>query len=367
MSLSIVRRLPGTVTLFALAALAACGDDTPTGGQPTFLDGTEQNPQIGIVVSGRTKAITMFQLGAPLTQQQIALGASDAITVTGAAVRGHRMAVPLGNAASVAVLDLASTRLERAFTFAAGNTTGVAWVDDNTVLAANLIDDYIGRFRLDQSGTQIVDTTHVTPAPTAIVVANDRAYVISGNLDANYTPLGNGVVSVVDPATMRVTGTVAVGQNPQAGAFGPDGKLYVVNTGNYGDIAGTVSVINPQSLAVEATATGFGSGPGSIVIDDDGLAYISSYSYGTIVWNTATRQFVRGPEQPLCARTAAGACRGAADAAVASDGSVHQAHYGSSSTPSYVFRYASRAGSFALQDSVTAGNGPLWIDVRSFR
>jgi hypothetical protein len=366
-----LRRPTVLAAALAAVALAACSDEPAGLDATSFLYGTASDPQVGVVLNGFARTLTLFHAGAPAEQRQIALGASEAITPTGAALRGRRLAVPTGNAASVAIVDLQGARVERVFTFASGNATGAAWVDDATVVAANLIGDYVGRIRLGQSGTAITDTAHVAPAPTAVVVAGGRALVVSGNLDDAFVPLGNGVVSAVDPQTMRVAGTVAVGRNPQAAALGPDGKLYVVNTGDYTAATSSISIVNPQTLQVEATVTGFGAGPGAIAIGADGLAYVSSYAYGTVVWNTATRQFVRGPANPLCAPLAPSTglgCRGAAHATAGPDGTVYQAYLGSSTDPGRVFAYRRQAGgTYAAPETITAGTGPLWLDVRAYR
>jgi len=361
------RRLP--LTLAAAALLAGCdgSSDGPFAGGSTFLAGTSADPAIGVVLNGFSRSITLFHAAEPTTQHQIALGSSEAITPTGAAVRGRRLVVPLGNAASVAVVNLATESVERVFTFAGGNATGAEWVSDDTIIAANLLGDYVGRLRLSQGGAAITDTVHVAPAPTVVAVAGGRVLVVSGNLDDDFAPLGNGIVSAVDPQTMRVTGTVSVGPNPQAAAVGPDGKLYVVNTGDYFAVQGSLSIVNPQTLIVEATVPGFGLGPGAITIGADGLAYVSSYLYGTVVWNTATRQFVRGPADPLCTPAPGAGCRGAAHASAGPDGTVYQAYLGSQTDAPRVFAYRRQSGGYAAAEEITVGTGPLWVDVRSYR
>ena len=241
-------------------------------------------------------------------------------------------------------------------------------MDDNTALAANLIDDYVGKFTLDQAEPEITDTVQVPPAPTAIVMAAGRAFVVSGNLDETFTPLGNGLVTVIDPATMAAVDTIeSGGTNSSAAALGPDGLIYVVNTGDF--VAdGSVTVIDPATLEVVDTYAGFGPGPGAISIDAEGRAYVSSFSTGTVVWDTETQTFLRDPADPVCARLtqAAGTpCRGAADAAAASDGSIYQTFFGSASEslPPYVFVYSP---AHELVDSISAGVGPAAIQIRSF-
>jgi hypothetical protein len=132
----------------------------------------------------------------------------------------------------------------------------------------------------------------------------------------------------------------------------------VVNTGDYGGNNGTLSVINLGTNAVETTVPGFGDAPITINIDPQGRAFISSFSYGTIVWSTTASAFVRDPGNPLCAPVTGGACRGAADATVAPNGDVYQAFFGSAaqSLPAYYFVYD--GSTLALTDSVNVPIGP---------
>ena len=77
----------------------------------------------------------------------------------------------------------------------------------------------------------------------------------SGTL-AYVTNYGGGTVSVINPSTGTVTGTITVGSEPVSVAFNPSGTLaYVTNLGG-----GTVSVINPSTGLVTGTIT-VGSSP----------------------------------------------------------------------------------------------------------
>lgn len=354
--------------LLLTAILAGCGGDN-IAPKREFLDGTATNPQIGLVVNSTGKALTLFQLGDHSQVHAIPLGASSAITPTGLALNGTHAAVPLGNAASVALVDLRKETIERIFTFTSGNATGAAFADAATLLAANVTDGYLGKATLTQASSTITQTVAVAPAPTAVVMAGGRAFVISGNLDQNFTPIGNGIVTAVDPATLTVLGTVeAGGKNSGAGAVAPNGKLYVVNTEDFVADA-SVTIIDPGTLQAVKTVSGFGPGAGSIHIDDAGLAYVSSFVGGTVIWNTVTEAFVRGPDNPVCARLtlAPGTpCRSAFDATRASDGSVYQSFFGSpsQSLSPYVFVYA--PSTYQLADSVAVGVGPAAIEIRAF-
>jgi hypothetical protein len=353
-----------SITLLIAAAGAACGSDTTAPVAPGFLGGTSSNHEIGLVVNSTGKALTMFQLGSPTTTKQIALGSSSTVSPVGLSLRGRLAAVPLGNAASVALINLQTASVQRFFTFASGNATGSVFVDDTTIVAANSKLGTVGRMTVGQTSDAIGPTAPVAPQPTAIAFAGGRVLVISANLDDNFAPIGNGIVTAIDPKTMQVVGTATMGgTNSTDGAVGPDGLLYVVNTGDYVG-QGNLTIVNPATTQVVATVPNMGVGPGAISIDANGLAYISGFFSGTIVWNTKTRAFVRGPDSPVCAKLGNGSCRGAFSAATSAAGDIYQVFFGSTTQQPYVFVY--KANSFALTDSIAVGVGPAAIAIRTF-
>lgn len=353
-----------------LAVLTGCSSTEAVDPSGSFLGGTANDPQIGLVVNSTGRALTMFQLGNPAELRQIPLGTSSTITPIGLSRRGFNAVIPLGEAASVALIDLPGERIVRFFTVASGNLSGSAFLDDRTVLVANLVDDYLGKFAIDQASDSITDIVAVPPAPSAVLIDGSLAYVISGNLDQNFAPLGNGVVTIIDPSSMTVVGSVTSGgTNSQSAAFGPDGLLYVVNTGDFvGD--GSVTIIDPGTRQVVTTVGGFGIAPGSISIDGNGLAYVSGFATGTVVWNTATRQFVRDPSNAVCARLdisdPASACRGAFGATTDRSGAVYQVFFGDpfQNLPPSVFVF--EPVTFDLRDSLDVGSGPSSLDIAVF-
>jgi YVTN family beta-propeller protein len=364
----ILRRAIRHSSLFAVLMIAAaCASDKTSGpAVSSFLKGTASNHQIGLVVNSTGGAITLFQLGTPTETRQVALGASNAITPVGLSVRGTTAVVPLGGASSVAIVDLNTLAVSRFFLFAAGNTTGSAFVDDTTVFADNSDSGYVGRFTTGQVSDTIRDTVHVAPSPTDIQVAGGRVLVISANLDASFNPIGNGIVTAIDPKTLAVLDTVSSGgTNSTAGAIGPDGKLYVVNTGDFVN-PGSMTIIDPATLTVIQTVANVGVGPGAVSVGTDGLAYISNFFGGTVVWNTVTKTFVRDANNPLCAPLSGGACRGAFDAHPDAAGDVYQVFFGSPSQSLNPYIFVYKAGTFALTDSIAVGPGPSSIRIATF-
>jgi hypothetical protein len=354
------------LSLLVWPAFVACGEDGVSEPQPApgFLGGVAGNREIGVVVNSTGRAVTMFQLGNPSATVSIPLGSSSAITPVALSVRGRKAAVPLGNAASVALVNLESATVQRYFTFPGGNATGSVWANDTTVFVTNPETDKVGRFYLNQTSSEITATASVAPAPTAVAVTGGRVLVVSGNL-ANFVPVGPGVVSAIDVASMAVTGTVQTGGlNPTDAAVGPDGLLYVLNTGDYVGQS-SVGIVDPASMTLVATVPNFGVGAGAISIDANGLAYISGFFSATVVWNTRTRTFVRNANNPVCAM-ARGSCRGAFAATSDATGKLFQVFFGSpqSGLPPYVFVY--NATTFALSDSIAVGTGPSSIAIRTF-
>lgn len=348
------RRHAALLALAAMFTLAACGDDTPP--PRTFLEGTASDPGIVLAVN-LDKALFMLQTGDPDERLSIPLGTSSAVTPVGFSVLGNYAAVPLGNAASVAYINLATETVDRYFTFPSGNATGSAFVNASTVVVCNQLTDQCGKFDPAQAGNEVTNLVTVIQFPTNVVATGGRVFVVSSNLDDSYMVAGPGVVTELNPATMEVVRTFEVGTNPQyAAAY--NGKLYVVNSGDFAMNNGTLSVINLGTNVALPPIEGFGDFPGPINIDSQGHALISSFNYGTAVYNTVSEEFLMSPAVPLCVPSSGGACRGAADATTAPNGDIYQAYFGNAaaSDPAYYFIYD--GDTFALKDSIAVPIGP---------
>ena len=360
--------------LLLIAGAAACSKDgggTGPGATLPFLSGTTADPGIALTVSSSRNALLMLQTGAPATRVEIPLGASSTVTPVSFSVRGTRSIIPLGNAASVALVDLTNARIERFFTFPSGNATGSAWLDDSTAIVCNQSANYCGRIRTGRTANTIPDTVMVANFPTAVIVVAGRVFVVSSNLDRNFAQIGNGIVTELSAGTNRVVRTFTVGPNPQYAAASADGtRLYVTNSGDFGANNGSLSVINLATNTVDAPISGFGDFPGPIEIDSRGRAFISGFSLGTIVWDITTRAFVRSPANPLCVRrtntSGASVCRGSTGAMIGANGNLYQAFFGSASQslPSYLFVYDGTT--FALKDSVSMPIGTNGVQLRTF-
>lgn len=339
---------------------SACSDATISAAS-RFLEGTSTNHEIGVVVNSTGKALTLFQLGSPTTTEQVAFGASSDITPVGLSIRGRYAIVPLGNTASAAYVNLQAATVQRYFLFASGNATGSAFVNDSTILLANTNDNLLGRVTVGQASDSVRDVVSVPSGPTAIAVVGGHAFVVCGNL-TGFPSTTNSILAEVDIATMQVVDTVSLGNNASAMAVGTDGQLYVINTGDYSSQS-TMTIVNPSTMHVVQTVSNVGIGAGAISIDANGLAYISSFTTGTVIWNTVTQQFVRDANNPVCA-LAGGLCRGASATTTSANGTVYQLFFGDGTNPPETFVYSPTT--YTLVDSISVGAGPQAIEVRTF-
>jgi long-chain acyl-CoA synthetase len=97
-----------------------------------------------------------------------------------------------------AQLDEASSRIAQGL-----KSLGIVAGDRLVVTGRNLV----GRVTVGQTGDAVTTTVAVAAQPTAITMAAARVIVTSANLDANFAPIGPGIVTAIDPKTMQVLGT----------------------------------------------------------------------------------------------------------------------------------------------------------------
>lgn len=295
--------------LIAVAAFGACRG--PTDSRGGFLGRGE----IGLVLDSAGRSLVMFQLEEPTATQTVSLPASPADF----AVRGDYAALALGDAGSVALIDLDQEDPDRAadrFAAFPGRVSAVAFTDTATVLAANATSSTVALIRFGAEGAPVQQTAQVPPDPRKILVALGRAYVLSSN------NAGEGVITILDAGTLEVLGSVRTGgTNPQDMAWGSADRLYVVNAGN-GVSPGSLGIVSPLTPELVETVPGMGISPTRIFVDKRRRAYISSRVFGTVVWNTERGEFFAqaSPQTPLCAAP----CAGATDAHPSENGTIYQ-------------------------------------------
>lgn len=297
--------------------LGACGD--PTGSRGGFLGGTNRDPQIGLVLDSAGRSLLLFKLGDLSQTINIDLGAIPGAAPVDFSVWRDTAAIALGSAGSVALVSLnpdepAANQL--ATVPGGGFITAVAFVNRDTVLAADSTSATVAQIVFGNGGGAVVRTVPVAPGPRKMLVALDRAYVLSDN------GAGMGVITVLNSHTLEVIATIPTGgRNPRDMAFGSADRLYVIHAGDE-DSEGSLSVISPLRAELRETIPGMGVNPSRIYVDARRRAYISSRAYGTIIWDIGRREFLagRGPDNPVCGSP----CNGATDAHSNEGGDLYQ-------------------------------------------
>jgi len=287
-------RLAPTLKATSFAAILvfttlACGDD-PTG------PGTPSGVETAVVLNSIDLSITVFPVDSP--QITTTLGLAQAGSPVSMAARDGRVVVPLGFLSAAAVADLGSGDVATLPLPDNSGATGVTFLNDSIAYIANPNLNTVTPVNVFQmsSGTQI----EVGGFPQGVAAAADRVFVLNAELDQTFRPARAGGVSVIDPATNTVIATIILtGYNPSAASFGPDGLLYVINSGTFGQGDGSLSVVDPTMLEEVAHHAGFGEFPGDIAFDQAGSAYVSSFAYGIAVWDPAADSFINSPADPL--------------------------------------------------------------------
>ena len=280
-------------TAFAVAVAlssVACDDDSPTG--PVVPAGVET----AVVVNSIDLSVTVIPVDS--IDARWTIGLAQAGSPVSLAARGSFAVVPLGFLSSAAVVNLASGDVTPVALPDNSGATGVGFLNDSIAYVANPNLNTVSPVNVfaATAGAEI----KVGGFPQGVIASADRVFVLNAELDDTFRPAKAGGVSVIDPSSNTVASTIILtGFNPSAAAFGPDGLLYVVNSGTFGQGDGSLSVIDPTTLDEVEHHPGFGEFPGDIAFGLDGHAYVSSFGYGIAVWDAAADTFINPPSDPL--------------------------------------------------------------------
>jgi DNA-binding beta-propeller fold protein YncE len=204
----------------------------------------------------------------------------------------------LGLLSAAAVIDLTTDNVISVPLPDNSGATGVAFWNDSIAYVGNPNLNTVSRINVFSgvAGPEI----DVGVYPQAIIASTFWVFVLNGELDANFQPARTGSITVIDPQADTVRTTISLsGSNPSAAALGPNGWIYVINSGTFGQGNGSLSVIEPILLTEVEHEPGFGEFPGDIAVDDGGFVYVSSFFYGIAVWNPAEGGFRHSPFEPL--------------------------------------------------------------------
>ncbi len=334
--------------------LIGCDSDNPAG---PVDDGASAR---AFVLNSISNSLSVIELDSLTVQNDvIELGANS--SAVGFSVRGSRAIVPNGSENNVIVIDIDNLTVTGTIDLPSGSgATGSAFLDDNTAFVCNLNLGSVAR--IDLRTMSVTDTIAVGLVPSGVAVASGKVFVANANVDLNtFQPVGNGTISVIDPATSQVTRTIDAGAtNSQFLGLDNDGELIVVNSGQFGTGNGSISVIDPVTETLTAGPFTIGDFPGEFSVNPDGVAYIASFSAGLYSFDTTTNTVVRNASNALAAVTAGGTPFGAAGVDFDEQGNIYSVNFGDAATPGTVFVFDSNE---TLVDSVKVGIGPFAISI----
>jgi hypothetical protein len=284
-----IRKPSRTLALAAAAlfALAACEGENPN--VPRIAE------RLVLTVNSVDLSLSLMPVDGTtgVVARTVGLGAQG--TPVDVAARGDRAVVPLGTYPFAAVVDLrAGTLLHTVALPENSGATGAAFLNDTLAIVANPGRNSVSPVRVNRgtAGPEVAVGTY----PHAVVTDGARVYVINANL-VNWSPAGPGSVTVLDASLGLVRTIQLSGLNP-ADAVIRGSRLYVLHSGTFDGNNGSLSVVDLQSLAEVSHHTGFGNFPSSLAVSPAGELHVGIYGAGIVVWDPATRTFVRGTDDP---------------------------------------------------------------------
>jgi hypothetical protein len=252
---------------------------------------------VGVVLNSLDVSLTVFDPAGLREPSTIGLAADG--SPVGFALRGDLVVVPLGFVPAAAVVDIGLEAVRHTVALPEGSgATGVAFLNDSIALVANPNLDSVTPVNV-LSGLAGEDVP-VGRYPQAVTATGGRVFVLNAELGPDFQPTGPGTLTVLDAGDLSLLGTVRLSAtNPGSAAVGPDGRLYVVNSGSFGGGDGSLSVVDPSSLEEVELISDFGEFPFASTFGPDGNLYVSSFAFGISIWDPTARAFVRSTGEAI--------------------------------------------------------------------
>lgn len=218
---------------------------------PTFTGDTDD--EYNIFVTNDGEVVEDIVIGVTLLSDSVEENLAQLGSVPAdIEIRGNRAYVVNGFSDNVQVFDLNDNPPDLIGTIVVppgSNPIDIAFVDDTHAYVVNNIGQSVARVNVNtrlcevlivkagQGGStapcQSVITVAGTPfeEPVAAVVTQGRLYVTNNNLDANFNPMGNGFISILNATNSQFISTIpATGVNTTSMVV-IDDTLYAMNNG----------------------------------------------------------------------------------------------------------------------------------------
>lgn len=124
--------------------------------------------------------------------------------------------------------------------------------------------------------------------PEQLAVANGKLYVANSGGQEYESGNYDKTVSVINLTTLTEIDKITVVMNPQGLTTDQYGDVYVISTGNYGDVGPSLAIIDSKTDKVKSSTDFSG---GDFVIKGD-TAYIPDYSGNIKLYNVKTETYL---------------------------------------------------------------------------
>jgi len=197
---------------------------------------------------------------------------------------GSKIYIAVSNSSLIEVLDAATGVSKKTIPMlntSAQSISPRSFAAYNGKVYITLFDGHVAQ--LDTTSLLIEKTIAVGSNPEGIAVANNKLYVAnSGGLGS----VNDSTISVIDPVSFSVVGTIKVVINPVIIKADSYGDLYVISFGNYSTIPFTLQRIDATTGKVSVIT---GQKPYNMTIEGD-IAYLYSYDYDAN-WNPTNKTY----------------------------------------------------------------------------
>lgn len=211
-------------------------------------------------------------------------------------IRGGRGYVVVNNSQKIEVVDLATNLLVGTIATGAGSSPyDIAFINDSLALVTDLYGNQL--LKVNLATLSVTGSMAVGDNPEGIAILNGKAFVANSGFGYGRT------LSVVDIASMATLKRLTVADNPVSVLATPAGMVYVVCGGSYGDFndltddtPSKIMVVDPASLTVVDSIL-IGGHASRMAIGSDGIGYVPKEAEVIRVdtrSNTVTGRFVAG-------------------------------------------------------------------------
>jgi hypothetical protein len=235
--------------------------------------------------------------------------------------RHNKAYVINSESADLYIINLANDSLEYVLDIGMGkNPMFGSFIDDSIMLVTNWVANTISK--IDVFSRTVLDEFPIGLRPQGILTIGERSYITINEFDPSDTTYGQGRLAVWDNIGDSLISTFNVGKNPQDLDIGPDGQLYVVCTGDYESVPGTLYVIDTSTLmpvdSFQTAATYFP--PNDVVVCPTGVGFLAAGGWAgqgeVYTFDIAGDTMLHGENNPLYTYTGVLAVVSATDSTV---------------------------------------------------